>query len=112
MSKLRILYNKKPVPDSKILKDVVGDGGDGGKVEFSVMVMGGAAAALKRGGSEELEVEPRSVEKGFGIGEGKKVLETEEFWVDLRGYLVQRLKDEGEGEKVCGTFRRAIQGER
>src|SRR5579859_3799045 len=55
VSKLRILYQKKPVPDSKILKDVVGED-TSNKVEFSVMVIGGAAA-LK--GKEGEEIEPK-----------------------------------------------------
>lgn len=103
VSKLRLLYNKKPAPDSKVLKDLVGE--EDSKAEFSVMVIGGAAA-LKR--SESEEVEPKVV----GMGEGKSVLQTEEFWSDLKGFLVQRLKDEQEGERVAGVFRKALEGKR
>lgn len=31
----------------------------------------------------------------------------EAFWGDLRDFLVQRLRDEGEGERLLGVFRRA-----
>ncbi|CZR53701.1 uncharacterized protein PAC_03581 [Phialocephala subalpina] len=96
-SKIKLLYNKKPVPDSKVLKDLVGEG-EGGKIEFGIMVIGGAAA-LKKG---EEEVEPQV------IGEGREVWKTDEFWSDLRGFLIQRLKDEGEGERVVKVFREAL----
>lgn len=97
-SKIKLLYNKKPVPDSKVLKDLLGDGAEVTKVEFGIMVIGGAAALKK---SDE-EIEPTV------IGEGKEVLKTEEFWGDLKGFLIQRLKDEGEGERVVGVFREAL----
>lgn len=106
MSKLRVLYAKKPVPDSKVLKDVLGDGdrkGEG-KLEFSVMVIGGAAAVMKKG---EEEVEPV-----VAMGDsGREVLDKEEFWGDLRGFLVQRLRDEGERERVWSVFRGAWEKE-
>ncbi|KAF4629554.1 hypothetical protein G7Y89_g8590 [Cudoniella acicularis] len=106
---LRILYNKKPVVDSKVLKDVVGEevaAKPGAMVEFGIMIIGGAAA-VKKGPSVE-EKEPLDV----GIGKGEEILKTEEFWSDLKGFLVQRLKDEGEGEgeRVHGIFRAAIKG--
>jgi len=40
-------------------------------------------------------------------GPSGKELETEEFWNDLKGFLVQRLKDEGEGERLAKVFRKA-----
>ena len=104
VSKLRVLFNKKPVPDSKVLKDIVGE--EDVKAEFSVMVMGGAAA-LKRDAQSE-EVVPMTL----GVGDGESVLKTEEFWGDLRGFLIQRLKDEGEGERVAGVFRKAWEAEK
>jgi hypothetical protein len=95
--KLRILYHKKPVPDSKVLKDVVGE--DETKVEFSIMVLGGAASVKK--GDEEV-IPP--VAQGVS---GVEALASEEFWGDLKGFLVQRLRNEGEGDKVFGVFRKA-----
>jgi hypothetical protein len=98
--KLRILHNKKPVPDSKILKDIVRE--QESKVDFSVMVLGGAAA-MKRG---DEEVIPPVVQgkSGLEVPRGK---EGEEFWTDLKGFLIQRLRDEGGGERVWTVFRRA-----
>ncbi|KUJ09068.1 uncharacterized protein LY89DRAFT_598710 [Mollisia scopiformis] len=104
VSKIRLLYNKKPVPDSKILKDLLGDGDVGTKMEFGIMVMGGVAVLKKA----DEEVEPKVVGEGV-IGAGAEVLKTEEFWGDLKGFLVQRLKDESEGERVVGVFRKALQ---
>jgi hypothetical protein len=104
VSKLRVLYAKKPVPDSKVLKDVLGDGQGEGKLEFSVMVIGGAAAVMKKG---EEEVEPVVA---MGNSE-REVLDKEEFWGDLRGFLVQRLRDEGERERVWSVFRGAWEKE-
>lgn len=92
--------------DSKTLKDVVGEEYEGVKVELGVMVIGGAAGVVKR--VEEVEVEPKVV----GMGVGGEVLKTDEFWGDLRAFLVQRLKDEGVGERVLGVFRKVVEGEK
>lgn len=106
VAKIRLLYRKKPVADSKTLRDILGsEGGEeesgkgkGEVVEFSVMVIGGAAAVRKEG--EEKEV-------GGGKGDGERVLEDKAFWEDLRGFLIQRLKDEGEGERLFRVFQGA-----
>ncbi|KAH6717655.1 cell-cycle control medial ring component-domain-containing protein [Leptodontidium sp. MPI-SDFR-AT-0119] len=103
VAKIRLLFNKKPAPDSKVLKDLVGENDT--KAEFSVMVIGGAAA-LKRTESEE--VEPKVAH----MGEGKEALKTEEFWTDLKGFLTQRLKDEAEGERVWGVFKKAVESKK
>lgn len=66
------------------------------------MVLGGAAA-MKRG---DEEVIPPVVQgkSGLEVPRGK---EGEEFWTDLKGFLIQRLRDEGGGERVWTVFRRA-----
>ncbi len=69
-------------------------------MELSVMVMGGATSVKIEG--DALSTAP--VAQGPS---GTEVLETGEFWDDLRGFLTQRLKDQGEGEKVYGLFREA-----
>ncbi|KAK0626147.1 cell-cycle control medial ring component-domain-containing protein [Immersiella caudata] len=108
--KLKLLYNKKPVGDSKTLKDVLGDGGEKkGSVEFSVMVIGGAAtlaaAEAARGGASQEGGE--NVAQGLS-GEG--VLATEEFWSDLRGFLQQRVRDEKVAGEAAGLFKGAWEG--
>lgn len=97
LGKIRILYKKKPVGDAKVLKDLVAE--DEMSAEFSVMVMGGAAG-IKR--DEELAA--TAVAQGPN---GTEVLGTNEFWEDLKGFLTQRLQDQGEGERVFGLFRKA-----
>lgn len=87
---------------SKTVKDVLGEkGAEEGGVEFSVLVIGGAASVVKKneGGNREGKVAQGA--------SGMEVLRGEEFWGDLKGFLIQRLRDEGEGERVFGVFRKA-----
>lgn len=104
MEKIRLLYKKKPVGDSKVLKDLVGDEEGGDKIELTVMVMGGAASVVKRDEGKKDVFVDAPVAQGPS---GQEVLNGDEFWVDLKGYLVQRLRDEGQGEKVFGLFKSA-----
>ncbi|KAJ4197506.1 hypothetical protein NW767_001252 [Fusarium falciforme] len=97
VAKMKLLHNKKPVPDSKILKDLLGD--TDMSIEFTVMVIGGAAAIPP----EEPEATPEA------LPTGKEALETEEFWSDLKGFLMQRLKDETQAEELSGLFRSSWQ---
>jgi len=98
VDKIRILLKKKPVGDAKILKDLVGE--EETSVEFSVMVIGGAASVKKEGNA----VATAPMAQGLS---GTEVLRMDDFWEDLKGFLTQRLKDQGEGERVCGLFRKA-----
>ncbi|KAI1449462.1 cell-cycle control medial ring component-domain-containing protein [Annulohypoxylon stygium] len=82
VEKMKLLHKKKPIPDSKVLKDLAGE--DETSIEFSVMVMGGAAA---------IKSPPAQVEVAQGLS-GGEVLRTKEFWDDLRGFLLQRIRDE------------------
>lgn len=84
--------------DSKILKELAGQ--DESKIEFSIMVIGGAAAL-------DAKTEVPGDNKVAQGASGKEVLATDEFWVDLKGFLVQRLRDEAEGERLFSTFRKA-----
>jgi len=92
---LRLLYKKKPAGDSKILKDLIAE--EESNIEFSIMVMGGAA-------SMKQPEEAAPVAQGLS---GSDVLASEEFWGDLKGFLTQRLRDEGEGRKVFTVFKTA-----
>uniref|UniRef100_A0A8H7NKT7 Ubiquitin-like domain-containing protein n=1 Tax=Bionectria ochroleuca TaxID=29856 RepID=A0A8H7NKT7_BIOOC len=96
VEKLKILHNKKPVPDSKVLKELLGDADT--SVEFTLMVMGGAAAIPppeEESSSRPLVVAPT----------GADALETSLFWQDLKGFLSQRLKDDAEAEKLSTLFK-------
>ncbi|KAF7916631.1 uncharacterized protein EAE98_010640 [Botrytis deweyae] len=100
VEKLRVLYNKKPVGDAKVLKDVIGE--EETKVEFSIMVMGGAASVRKA------ETPGNEVEAPVAQGpSGLETLAGEEFWGDLKGFLVQRLRDEEQGNKLYEVFKKA-----
>jgi len=99
IDKVRILYKKRPVGDSKILKEIVDE--EETKIELQVMVLGGVATVRK--GEEEV-IPSTSTAQGPN---GNAVLQGEEFWGDLRGFLIQRLRNEDEAAKVFGTFKRA-----
>ncbi|KAI8946625.1 cell-cycle control medial ring component [Xylaria longipes] len=95
--KIKILHKKKPIPDSKVLKDLVGDGETA--IEFSVMVMGGAAAAAAAKPEAQSDV-------AQGLS-GADVLQTQDFWSDLNGFLLQRIRDEQLATELTGTFQEA-----
>ncbi|KAI1210569.1 cell-cycle control medial ring component-domain-containing protein [Annulohypoxylon truncatum] len=95
VDKMKILYKKKPTPDSKVLKDLAGE--DETSIEFSVMVMGGAAA---------IKSPPAHPDVAQGLS-GGEVLETKEFWDDLKGFLLQRIRDETTAGELASTFQAA-----
>lgn len=106
--KIKLLYKKKPCADSKTLKDLLAEGEV--DVEFSVMVMGGGAASSMAGGAaaeENVGMEGASEGSVAQGPSGEALLGTEEFWEDLRGFLMQRLKDQKMSEQLSGAFRRA-----
>jgi hypothetical protein len=126
-AKIKILYKKKPVTDSKTLLEVIGTD-VGSEVEFGVMVMAGAAlggaASPTTGGtpvtSPPAVAPPTESEKGLAsagetsagmanatIGKGKEVVATDEFWGDLKNFVLQRTKDADESERLLSVFRGA-----
>ena len=122
IEKIKILYNKKPIPPSKkTLSDAL-DGVDAGKqLDLAVMVMGGApdppleppttapAAAAESDEMEDLQTQTQISGEAVQPGEvsEKPVLEQAGFWDDLQGFLGQRIKDQGEAERLRGLFERA-----
>jgi len=88
------------------------------------MVMGGAVAGGTPVASPPAAV-PSEAEKGLagdkfeGGGtvpaaqgpSGKEVV-NDEFWQDLRGFVVQRIRDEKEGDKMLGVFKSAWESDR
>lgn len=97
VDKVKLLHNKKPVADSKTLKDVLGEAAEGARnVEFGVMVMGGIAGAPAP--------TPTTMEDGAA---GTEILRATEFWDDLRGFLMQKVQDEGESERLMSLFKAA-----
>ncbi|KAI9704693.1 MAG: hypothetical protein M1820_005441 [Bogoriella megaspora] len=127
-SKIKILFNKKPVADSKTLGDVVGEDGSR-EVEFSVMVVGAGTTPKTVERDDPMDAVPTAEGKRAGRGEGvkegggeemdwkaeggeeeevKRVLEGEEFWRDLRGWLEGKLKSGREAERLAGVWREAV----
>ena len=126
--KIKILYNKKPIPASKkTISDVLeGESLEQGKtVEMGVMVIGGAPDPPPKTdttpGNEAVQIADKAAdvpsEKMEGIEtvsspsppvqgpSGKEILETEQFWKDLQGYLEQRIKDEAEAERLVQRWK-------
>lgn len=99
--KIKVLHKKKPVGDAKVLKDLLGD--EDTSVEFSVMILGGAAAAVPKAGKTEEDPAAAAANPAQGLS-GEAVLQTDEFWTDLRGFLLQRIRDEKITEELFGKF--------
>lgn len=98
---IRVLYKKKPCPDSRTVKEVLGDEDVGKEVEFSIMVIGGAMA------SQDAPTRDETMDLGAQGVSGDEVLGSDEFWDDLKGFLVQRIKDERKAAAVWETLRKA-----
>ncbi|KAK4237653.1 cell-cycle control medial ring component [Achaetomium macrosporum] len=120
--KIKLLFNKKPVGDSKALKDLGIQ--ENGVVEVGVMVLGGANVTLKK---KQEPGQGQGPGQGLGQEEGASasatasapvaqglsgvgVLETGQFWEDLKGFLQQRVRDEGVAGEALGVFRAAWEG--
>lgn len=108
VEKMKLLHNKKPVPDSKVLRDLLGETDQA--VEFSVMVIGGAAAippAAEEGEGKQANAAGAAAGTSSSSTEpvGTEALGTEEFWTDLKGFLMQRLKDENVAESMSSLFK-------
>lgn len=118
-AKIKLLRSKKPVADSKSLRDVLSEGGDETtsvkdpqaeiEVEFSVMVMPGAAlgpAAAGNAATGPAQAGAGPVAQGPS---GVEVLSDPRFWDDLKGFLLQRVRDEEETQKLVKAFKSATE---
>ncbi|EED24586.1 conserved hypothetical protein [Talaromyces stipitatus ATCC 10500] len=117
--KIKILYKKKPVGGSsertvaEILVDSEPELLSGGKtVEFGIMIMGGASVKPEvtesptGAGATVTETRPYQSKPAVGAS-GSEVLQTEDFWKDLEGFLELRTKDTVEALRLSGIFKRA-----
>ncbi len=99
--KVRVLYKKKPVGDIKTVKELVGEEDVGGEVELGVMVMG-----YKEDTGKDEDETMKDVDAPVAQGlSGDEVLVSEKFWDDLKGWLLQRIRDEGKAGEVFDAFR-------
>ncbi|KAI4225306.1 MAG: hypothetical protein L6R36_004006 [Xanthoria steineri] len=107
---IKILYQRKPCSDAKTVGEVVGEEG-AKEVEFGVMIVGVGAGGASVAGGEDVKMGERV---GEGKGEvpaaqgqsGEEVLGSAEFWDDLKGWLMQRVRDEGKADEVWSLFKR------
>ncbi|ELR04735.1 hypothetical protein VC83_00688 [Pseudogymnoascus destructans] len=101
VDKIKILHRRKPVGDAKVVEELVGE--EDTEIEFGIMVIGGAASVATKTNGKSDEQLPSAA-----VGEsGREVFGTEAFWTDLRGFLAQRVKDAGDGERAATLFREA-----
>lgn len=100
VEKIKVLHNKRPIQDSKILKEVIGETDTA--VEFSIMVIGGAAAIPPEETVAAKTEEPT----------GAAAVDTDAFWSDLNGFLQQRLKDEPQAKELSSLFRSSWEASR
>lgn len=100
VDKMKILHNKRPLTDSKILKEVLGE--TDMSVEFAVMVIGGAAAIPPEETASPTSRQPT----------GAAAVETDAFWADLNGFMMQRLNDQAAAEELSRLFRASWESSR
>ncbi|KAL3490952.1 cell-cycle control medial ring component [Aspergillus germanicus] len=108
LDKIKILFKRKPVTGTgKTVGEILSDAGEATEkeVEFGVMVMGGARVAQAERQTQEAAASGGETTKKPAVGpSGEEVLVTEQFWDDLQGYLMQRLKDEELAKKLRVVF--------
>lgn len=104
--KIRILHKKKPCGDVKTLKEVIGEEEIGAELEMGVMVMGYKEDTT--GKAEDVIMKDAEAEGSVAQGPGgEEVLGNGEFWADLKGFLMQRLRDENLAGEVFNKFERS-----
>ncbi|KAL8921989.1 MAG: hypothetical protein Q9208_005443 [Pyrenodesmia sp. 3 TL-2023] len=118
---IKILYARKPAGDSKTVGEVIGAAAaeqQGEVVEMQVLVVGGGGGGggdVSKAGEEGKDVEMKGTGGGGGGGgaaavaqgaSGEEVMGSDAFWDDLRGWLMQRVRDEGVAGEVWGAFKR------
>ncbi|KAL9059262.1 MAG: hypothetical protein Q9162_001299 [Coniocarpon cinnabarinum] len=117
--KVKILWERKPVVDSKTVQEVIGK--DAGDVEFAVMYSGAPTAAPRASQqslnaqqpiaagandaqSEQMDVDQTPVAQGQS---GEAVLSTSQFWKDLQDFVMQRVRDKAVGKEAVALFEKA-----
>ncbi|KAK3676361.1 hypothetical protein LTR78_003636 [Recurvomyces mirabilis] len=89
-------------------------------VEKSEAIATGAAAAAAPVAADKMDIDPKNPapesekakveaasKPAADANTAESILKSEEFWSDLQGFLSQRLRDEGEGQKLAKVFKEA-----
>jgi len=116
--KVKVLWERKPVSESKTVREVVGEAAkEGAEVEMGVMFVGQPTEMAGSGVEKQKEVEsvPAKEEDDVwheapvapGQEHGKAILETDSFWDDLHGFVLQRIKDEDTTKEVVAGFKKS-----
>ncbi|KAB8342782.1 hypothetical protein FH972_022380 [Carpinus fangiana] len=111
--KIKILWERRPVADSKTLGEVLGDAAQGKtEVELGVMFVGQPTAtpgvAGSGSGSEAPAADAAKDETPVAQGQsGADVLKTPQFWRDLEGWMLQRVRDEAVGKDAVEVWKKA-----
>jgi hypothetical protein len=93
VAKVKLLQNKKPVADSKVLKELVAERETA--IELAVMVMGGVPAKKE------------AAENKVEAGDKRNVVASEKFWEELRVFLLHKVGEENAAEEMLGVFKAA-----
>ncbi|KKP07432.1 hypothetical protein THAR02_00494 [Trichoderma harzianum] len=112
VEKMKLLLNKRPVADTKVLKELLAKESDR-TIDFSVMVIGGAAAippAEEKPAGEAMETTDEPIATAQADAAAVEAeLESDAFWADLSGFLQQRLKAQNKAEELSSLFRSSWQ---
>ncbi|KLU81597.1 hypothetical protein MAPG_00682 [Magnaporthiopsis poae ATCC 64411] len=73
------------------------------------MVLGGGTAAAPKADDGADQASTSSAPTAQGVS-GAEAVKSEEFWVDLRGFLLQRVRDEKYADELFNTFRKGWEG--
>lgn len=115
--KIKVLWERKPVPDAKTLAEVLGTEGEGkDAVELGVMFVGqptaipqpaGTASAGAGAGSAAEGKAPATDATPVAQGEsGADVMKSPQFWRDLEGFVLQRVRDEAVGKEAVDLWKK------
>ncbi|KAL7944401.1 cell-cycle control medial ring component domain-containing protein [Trichoderma barbatum] len=114
IDKMKLLLNKRPVADTKVLKELLVKESDK-VIDFSVMVIGGAAVIPpeeKPASEEAMETDEPVSTAQADAATVEAELESDAFWADLGGFLQQRLKAQDKAEELSSLFRSSWQASR
>ena len=103
LDKIKILYKKKPVA-GKTVADVLVDElevlNGGKKIEFGVMIIGGANIMEPRVSGSTATARALA-----SASNSEPVLQTTAFWRDLETFLEERINDRFEAVRLAGLFK-------